>query len=226
GYTEAELKNINFLEITPKEDLWKSNLAIESIKATGRFGPLEKNYCHQNGEHIPVEISGSLINIHDGKGQTWWTLVKDIREQKRIDRMKSEFISTVSHELRTPLTSISGALGLIASNVLGVLPAKVKSMLDIAYKNSQRLSFLIDDLLDMEKLIAGKMSFDMIAQAVSPLIQQAIIENSSYADKYQVSFELTDLAPNAFINIDSFRFQQVLNNFSRSGGNIANCCST
>lgn len=213
GYTEAELKHINFLDITPKEDLWKSNLVIESIKTTGRFGPLEKNYCHKNGETIPVEISGSLINIHGGKGQTWWTLVKDIREQKRIDRMKSEFISTVSHELRTPLTSISGALGLIASNVLGVLPDKVKTMLDIAYKNSQRLSFLIDDLLDMEKLIAGKMDFDMVEQAVYPLVQQAISENNSYADKYQVTFVFTDLAPDARIHIDSFRLQQVLNNF-------------
>jgi len=213
GYTEAELKGLTFIDITPEEDLWKANLALEAIKTTGRFDAIEKVYRHKNGEYIPVEISGSLINIHEGKGQTWWTLVKDIREQKRMDQMKNEFISTVSHELRTPLTSISGALGLIASNVLGALPDKVKSMLDIAYKNSQRLSFLIDDLLDMEKLIAGKMVFDLHEQAVAPLIQQAIAENKSYADKYTIHFILKDAAPDARIFIDSFRFQQVLNNF-------------
>ncbi|GGY81962.1 hypothetical protein GCM10011613_28330 [Cellvibrio zantedeschiae] len=213
GYTEAELKGLSFLDITPEHDWWRSNLAVESIKATGRFGPVEKTYLHKNGDTIPVEISGSLINIHEGHGQTWWTLVKDIREQKRMDRMKSEFISTVSHELRTPLTSISGALGLISSNVLGVLPDKVKSMLDIAYKNSQRLSYLINDLLDMEKLIAGKMSFDMSEQAVAPLVQQAMVENKSYADKYQVRFVLHDKAQDAHILIDAFRLQQVLNNF-------------
>lgn len=213
GYSSAELKGKSFLSITPEEDWWKSNLAIESIRATGRFGPIEKKYQHKNGEAIPVEISGSLINIHEGNGQTWWTLVKDIREQKRIDRMKSEFISTVSHELRTPLTSISGALGLISSNVLGALPDKVKSMLDIAYKNSQRLSFLINDLLDMEKIIAGKMSFELIDQPVLPLVQQAIVENKSYADKYSVKFVVKELALGARICIDSIRFQQVLNNF-------------
>lgn len=221
GYTDAELKDLSFLDITPEEDWWKNNLAAESVKSTGRFGPIEKNYLHKNGDYIPVEVSGSLINIHEGQGQTWWKLVKDIREQKRIERMKSEFISTVSHELRTPLTSISGSLGLISSNVLGVLPDKVKAMLDIAYKNSQRLSFLINDLLDMEKLIAGKMSFDMSNQLVLPLVQQAITENKSYADKYFVKFVLQDEAPNAQIYIDPFRLQQILNNFLSNAAKYA-----
>lgn len=213
GYSEAELKGLGFLDLTPEEYWRKSNIILEQIKATGRFDAVEKVYRHKNGEHIPVEISGSLINIHEGSGQIWWTLVKDIREQKRIDQMKSEFISTVSHELRTPLTSISGSLGLIVSNVLGALPDKVKSMLDIAYKNSQRLSLLINDLLDMEKLIAGKMFFDMNNQSVASLTQQVIAENKSYADKYSVSFVLKDSVPNARIFIDAFRFQQILNNF-------------
>lgn len=213
GYKPSELKSMHFLDITPEQDWWKSNQSVEQIKAIGRFGPFEKNYLHKNGAIVPVEISGFLINIHEGHGQAWWTLVKDIREQKRIDRLKSEFISTVSHELRTPLTSISGALGLISSSALGELPQKVKSMLDIAYRNSQRLSFLINDLLDMEKLIAGKMSFDIAEHAVAKLVQQAITENSSYADKYQVSFALDDRAPDVRISVDAFRFQQVLNNF-------------
>lgn len=67
--------------------------------------------------------------------------------------MKSEFVSAVSHELRTPLTSISGALGLIAGGALGAFPAQVREMINIAHKNSQRLSYLINDLLDMEKLM-------------------------------------------------------------------------
>jgi signal transduction histidine kinase len=140
-------------------------------------------------------------------------LVKDIREQKRVEQMKSEFISTVSHELRTPLTSIFGALALITSNALGELPVKAKVMLDIAFKNCQRLSFLINDLLDMEKLLAGKMSFDCSAQAALPLVQQALIENASYADQYLVNFALKDASAGAFIYVDGFRFQQVLNNF-------------
>lgn len=213
GYSSAELRGISFLSLTPEIDWEKSQQAILELKVSGRFGPIEKHYRHKNGELIPVEVSGSIINIGEGGAQCWWTLVKDIREQKRMERMKSEFISTVSHELRTPLTSISGALGLIASNVLGDLPEKAKGMLDIAYKNSQRLSFLINDLLDMEKLLAGKMSFDCSTQAALPLVQQALTENSSYADKYFVKFVLKDESGGACIHVDGFRLQQVLNNF-------------
>lgn len=213
GYSDVELKNMTVANITPPDEHLQSQLAIESVKATGRFGPLEKNYINSKGELFPVEISGSLINIHQGSEPCWWTLVKDIREQKRMERMKSEFISTVSHELRTPLTSISGALGLIANNMLGALPDRAQAMLAIAYKNSQRLSLLIDDLLDMEKLIAGKMFFDLNIQPIVPLVQQALVENKAYADKYSVNFVLNDSAPGVTLNIDALRFQQILNNF-------------
>lgn len=213
GYSEAELKAMTFLDLTPPEDVDQSQLAVANVKTFGRFGPIEKKYLSSRGELIPVEISGSLINIHEGSDLCWWTLIKDIREQKRMERMKSEFISTVSHELRTPLTSISGALGLITNNMLGVLPDRAQAMLGIAYKNSQRLSLLIDDLLDMEKLIAGKMFFDMSVQIVVLLVQQALVENKPYADKYSVSLVLNDSSAGSAINIDAFRFQQMLNNF-------------
>ncbi|MCF1554514.1 hypothetical protein LRN70_23990, partial [Escherichia coli] len=70
--------------------------------------------------------------------------------------MKSEFISTVSHELRTPLTCISGALGLIIGSRFEELPDKTQKLLKTAHRNSQRLSHLINDLLDIEKIAAGK----------------------------------------------------------------------
>ncbi len=213
GYSAEEIRGTSFLSLTPEVDWEKSHQTILELKNTGRFGPIEKHYRHKNGELIPVEVSGSIIDIGESGAQSWWTLVKDIREQKRMERMKSEFISTVSHELRTPLTSICGALGLIASNVLGELPTKAKDMLDIAYKNSQRLSFLINDLLDMEKLLAGKMSFNCSTKAALPLVQQALTENSSYADKYSVKFVLRDESGDACIHVDEFRLQQVLNNF-------------
>jgi signal transduction histidine kinase len=127
--------------------------------------------------------------------------------------MKNEFISTVSHELRTPLTSISGALGLMTHSMLGSLPDKAQGIVSIAYKNSQRLAVLINDLLDMEKLLAGKMYFDSKTQLALPLVEQVVQENQAYADGYGVSLLLHDQAPGARVNVDAFRLQQVLNNF-------------
>jgi PAS domain S-box-containing protein len=213
GYSKTEMSTLSILDFIPASEWADVKAAMDYVKGSERFGPLEKNYRHKNGELISVEISGSLINMLEIHEQCWWTLVKDIREQKRVEQMKSEFISTVSHELRTPLTSISGALSLITNNMLGVMPDKAQAMLEIAYKNSQRLSLLINDLLDMEKLIAGKMDFDMDSKPVYLLVQQSLLENRMYAEKFAVKFVLHDMSSAASIKIDAFRFQQIMNNF-------------
>ena len=136
----------------------------------------------------------------------------DISERIRVDRMKSEFVSTVSHELRTPLTVISGSLGLMAGGAITGLPDTAKQMVDLAHKNSLRLSRLINDLLDMDKLAAGKVELNMQPMQIMPLIEQAIAENKNYAASRQVSIALSGLSPEARVVLDSHRFLQVMAN--------------
>ena len=86
-------------------------------------------------------------------------------------------------------------------------------MLSVAAKNSQRLTLLINDLLDMEKLLAGQMVFDLQPHSVSQLLVQAAQENKSFADQYKVIFRLQSVDENICIKIDNQRLQQVLSNF-------------
>jgi PAS domain S-box-containing protein len=139
-------------------------------------------------------------------------VVRDITERKRIEQLKSEFVSTVSHELRTPLTSIGGALGLIVGGVLGEVPVKMGAMLDIAHKNCLRLSHLINDLLDMEKLAAGKMAFDFQAQPLMPLVELSIESLRAYGQQFEVGIELAERADQVQVRVDASRLQQVLSN--------------
>jgi len=126
--------------------------------------------------------------------------------------MKSEFVSTVSHELRTPLTSISGALGLVAGGALGEMSEQMRQMLGIAQRNSQRLTHLINDLLDMEKIAAGKMQFDMQMQPLRPLVEQALDAHRSYGAERNVELSLARAVPEVRVRIDSQRLLQVLSN--------------
>src|SRR3990167_3228774 len=116
-------------------------------------------------------------NEDQGKVLGFFVLGTDITELKRIDRMKTEFVSTVSHELRTPLTSIRGSLGLIAGGVAGVLPDAVKNLVDIAKSNCERLIRLINDILDIEKIESGQMRLALQVVAFQPLLQQALAVN-------------------------------------------------
>ena len=91
----------------------------------------ETIHQHKDGCRIPVEIH--LQYIHpEGEPARFVAIVRDITERKRVEKRKSEFVSTVSHELRTPLTSIHGSLGLVKGGVLGEVPEPVAELLTLA----------------------------------------------------------------------------------------------
>ena len=139
-------------------------------------------------------------------------LQRAVEEARQANRVKSEFLSTVSHELRTPLTAIGGSIGLLSGGAMGALSPEVQGLLQIAQKNSQRLSQLINDLLDVEKLMAGKLHFDMQLHDLMPLVEQSIAENQSYADQFGVTVSLTERAESVSVEADALRVHQVLAN--------------
>lgn len=147
----------------------------------------------------------------DGQQSGAVVVLHDITERKQIENMQREFVSTVSHELRTPLTSITASLGLICGGVIGEVPEALSELLLIAHQNSKRLSALIDDLLDIDKLYAGKMRFELELQPLQPLLEQAARSNQSYADSYDVRIELSQ-SPAVWVKVDTLRLQQVLSN--------------
>ncbi|MCW3147488.1 CHASE domain-containing protein [Stutzerimonas stutzeri] len=167
---------------------------------------------HKGGQVVPVLLRGYIQRDSQGQAQRISGTIMDLTERKRIEQMKNEFVSTVSHELRTPLTSISGALGLITGGALGEAPEPMQQMLDIAYRNSQRLGHLINDLLDMEKMAAGKMTFDLREHALPRLLEDAVASNQAFAEQHRVRCVL-EPPVNVNVWVDGLRLQQVLNNF-------------
>jgi PAS domain S-box-containing protein len=98
-------------------------------------------------------VSFNLAPLHEGTQVSAVVgTAEDVTERKRMDRLKSEFLSTVSHELRTPLTSIRGSLGLLHNAPTGIGAEDTQALVGIAYKNTDRLIRLINDLLDIQKL--------------------------------------------------------------------------
>lgn len=191
---------------------------IEGVKTFHEIADLkgseerEWTYVHKNGTHIPISLVITPMHSDNGEIIGHLGIAQDITERKRNNEIKNEFVSTVSHELRTPLTAISGALGLIVGGALGEIPETAKQMINIAHKNSQRLSFLINDLLDMEKLSAGKVNFDMKLQQLMPLIEQSLNDNRTYGIERNITVALTHAEPDARVWVDHQRLLQVLSN--------------
>ncbi len=142
----------------------------------------------------------------------YYALLTDITAFKRVDRMKSEFVSTVSHELRTPLTSIRGSLGLLAGGIAGALPQAAASLVAIAKSNCERLIRLINDILDTEKIESGQMRFDLQVAAIEPVIRLALTANEGFATQHKARLTLRAPQEALWVHVDSGRLIQVMTN--------------
>jgi|TARA_B100000749_G_scaffold43313_2_gene29923 signal transduction histidine kinase len=174
-----------------------------------------------------VLCSGGLLYPEQGGPGAAIVVMHDISEIRHASNMKSHFLATVSHELRTPLTAITGALGLLHSGTTDPSSAAGARLLGIARENSQRLNELINDLLDMEKLEAGKVALQLEPQDLRAAVVQAMESNRPYAERFQVHWYIPDGLADMAIIADQRRLQQVLTNylsnaakFSHSGGSI------
>lgn len=215
GYSEEEVigKNVKMLMPDPyqsEHDGYLSNHIKTGEKKVIGIGR-EVIGKRKNNKTFPMELAVSEITLD--KDKHFVGIVRDITERKRIEQMQKEFVSTVSHELRTPLTSISGSLGLVLGGVTGELPEKAKNLLKIANNNSERLIHLINDILDIEKMSAGKMQFDFAVVDIIPLIRQAIDSNRGYGEKLNVSFTFNSTASEPLmVRVDEKRIEQVMSN--------------
>ena len=134
------------------------------------------------------------------------------RKELEIENMKEEFISMVSHELRTPLTSINGAISLLANNIIQKDEEQQRKLFKIAITNSERLSRLINDILYMEKIAAGKMEFSFEPIDINIAINESVESNLLYAKKYNIDLQIKSTVKNALVNVDKSRLLQVFTN--------------
>lgn len=191
----------------------------------------EDQYLRKDGRPVWGLLSVSLL-AGDGDGVAgrarYIAQIQDITERKEVEQLKSDFVATVSHELRTPLTSIKGSIGLVLGAMGTDLPPKASRLLSIGQKNCDRLITLVNDILDMEKIAAGRSHFSMVAADVGALVEQAVAANQPYGQEFDVAFALDRPAGRLMASVDLDRFQQVMANllsnaakFSPRGGRVA-----
>lgn len=213
GFKKSEMVGQNVKMLMGAHDqlnhnTYLSNYLMRNEKALGRC--VEVEGVAKDGSHIPLHLSVSEI-MH--KGQRHFTAIfTDLTELKKVEKLKDEFVSTVSHELRTPLTSIKGSLGLLRGSILGELPDQMKAMVEIAFNNSDRLVRLINDILDIEKMEAGALSFHFEDVNLSELLERAVDNNRGFALELDVVIALQPVDESFVVNADQDRLEQVLAN--------------
>jgi PAS domain S-box-containing protein len=144
--------------------------------------------------------------------------IVDITDQKRMEQIKSEFVATVSHELRTPLTSIKGALSLLEITPDITMPDKARRLLEIARVNADRLSVIVNDILDLEKISSGEVVFEFANTPIEDLISYTLEELEPVAAGHANTLQFERSGDGMCVHVDGGRLRQVLTNL------VSNAC--
>ena len=131
---------------------------------------------------------------------------------KQASQTKTDFISVVSHELRTPLASIKNALDLMGSNKLGELDEKRQRFLNMASRNTERLAAIINDLLDLSKVEAGKVDYEWTEVDLERLLAELCPSFEGQANEASITLELKCSTGLPLVWIDARRIEQVVTN--------------
>ena len=176
---------------------------------TGQITTIARHLAGNRDTPIRAYFRGQFSknsNLMGGVG-----IIEDISEDYRVQKLKDEFISTISHELRTPLTSIKGSLGLLNSHY-EMDSAQLEALLQIANRNSDRLSNLIDDILDISKLESDQVLLDLEHVDAADFLIRAKEINDPYGKEYQVNFIIKPCNEKLTIEVDTKKMMQVFSN--------------
>jgi PAS domain S-box-containing protein len=200
--------------------------AGENARRERRPWSVEYRILRADGAERTIQGRAAVAVDAEGRVSEVYGTAQDITERKEVDRLKNEFVSTVSHELRTPLTSIRGALGLIEGGAAGELPDAAQELVRIARRSTDRLVRLINDLLDIEKIDAGRVQLHRRRVLPSEIAQATMSDVAGVAQSACVSLQY-DVLTDPPLSGDADRLVQALTNlvsnaikFSSPGGGV------
>ncbi len=209
GEDKHNLANFSLLNDTHDPNLRQA--ILNTLR--GKFGQYEgKSNALGGDKDKDIRLYCRGIQSEDGEILGGVSIMEDITEDKRVERLKSEFVSTVSHELRTPLTAIRGAVGLLNEGMGGELPNEARKLTEISEVNTNRLLMLIDDILDISKIELGELSYDFHIIDVRRFLEEVVRVMETYARQHNVKLVLKRYCNDVFINADHDRMMQVMYN--------------
>ena len=232
GYSREDLLTMRFVDYT-HPDYAAADLKLFQELVTGKIDhyELEKLYIHKDGRLVWGHLNVSLIRNSSDKPKFIVGMIEDITERKQVERdlrdskeaaeagsrAKSEFLATMSHELRTPLNAILGLSQLLQQELYGNLNAKQKEYVKCIHSSGEHLLALINDILDLSKVEAGKEELMPVALNVQQLCDYClnIVRDRALNKNLQLSAQID---PNADICIaDERRVKQMLLNLLTNG---------
>lgn len=224
GYGIDELLGKSIGRLIPEEELPKVTRILEEAKASPTAVSLDTQIKCKNGTSVWMLWSVYWSEPEEG----FFCVAHDINERKMLDQMKQDFVNMVSHDLRTPLTGMRAFLDSLSVGVYGKLNDKGQASVTKLQSSLVRLVNLVNELLDIEKMEAGKMSMHMESARLNQLLEAACDMVRNYAEQQRVTLIMEEGPADIRVSVDGTRMIQVVQNllsnaikFSPEGGAVA-----
>lgn len=191
----------------------KDEQILSLVKGGDGQGELEVELsARQDQTRKIVRSSNAVVEDESGKTIGMVSVLTDVTKQKELDRMKSEFVSGVTHEIRTPIVAIQHSLAVMQDQAAGDLSDAQKNFVSIAQRNLERLSDMVNDLLDLAKLEAKKVELKPQRASIIQVIRQTCETMGAWAKSkgIQLQMKVQDTFPE--FDFDPGRIEQVLTN--------------
>ncbi len=228
GYSEEELLGSSIQKIlVSNRDHPSSASVLQVLKQNNGLANIETAYWSKENQRIPVLFSAAVMRGNDDKAEGWVCVALDITERKKAEdelrqaknaaeqanRAKSEFLANMSHELRTPLNAIIGFSEILIDRQGGDLNQLQEEYLRDIHQSSRHLLALINDILDLSKVEAGKMELELAEVSLKPLLANSLVMIRERALKHaiQLHFEEEEGLPPT-IRADERKIKQALFN--------------
>lgn len=210
GMAPDELIGSRFSQILAADDVKDTLASVQTIINSKSEGTFENRVKHKDGRLIDMLWTAQWSAAE----KALFCVAHDITERKKIDALKQEFVAMVSHDLRTPLTSVQGFLDLLEVDAYGPMSSAGKESLAIAESNIDRVVHLVNDILEVEKLESGMLTFNFEPVDLSAIIVRSIDSARGYASRQNIELKLDGGDPFArlIISGDSERLTQVFVN--------------
>ena len=240
GYSTEELLNMRFSEYT-HGDYAKldEQLFAEMVAGKRDSYQLEKRYVRKDGQHVWGRLTRTLFRDEDGKPLHALGMLEDITELKQAkeqadnaNEAKSEFLSSMSHELRTPMNAILGFGQLLETGRKDPLTAKQKEHVQHILKGGEHLLQLINEVLELAKIEAGRLALSIERVAVGDVLAECRVFIETIAESNGISLaDRTAVRDIPAIEADYVRTRQVVLNllsnavkYNRKGGSVILDC--
>ncbi|MDP3509138.1 MAG: PAS domain S-box protein [Candidatus Melainabacteria bacterium] len=224
GWSSEEMIGHTIASLLPDDKREEDAAMLSRILSGEKVGEFETTRLCKDGRAIDVALTCSLMLDNQGQAIGVSIIYRDISHRKEVEKRLSEFYSTISHELRSPLTSIRGALSLIDDKIIEMGSDECYEMIGVARSSSERLVRLINDILDIKKIEAGKLELKLEKIDAATLVSRAVAGMEGLARAHNIQL-IQDTVFSAPVKVDIDRIIQVLTNlisnaikFSSDGG--------